>query len=220
MARPVPYDKTPRTAEGRLSGVTTIAEPDRPMRRPFRGMLGLAVLVLAAGSTGAGPNSPIDRAVDAIEPARVLAHIKALASDGFEGRGPGTEGERKTVAYLTDQFRSMGLTPGNPDGTFVQDVPLVGFRAKRVLGSFATRGGPIGLSFPEEVGDQLFKLVGRPSGGLAMMGFRVLMYGAALVGAIVYLTRIKEVRGLTASAHQIEEELSEGELDEGTREIA
>ncbi len=72
--------------------------------------------------------------------------------------------------------------------------------------------GALGLS--EEVGDQLFKLVGHPSGGLAMMGFRVLMYGAALIGAIVYLTRIKEVRGLTASAHQIEEEMSEGELDD------
>ncbi len=120
------------------------------MRRHFRGMLGLAAMVLAAGSTGAGTDSELDRAVDGIEPGRVLAHIKALASDEFEGRGPGTEGERKTVAYLTDQFRSMGLKPGNPDGTFVQEVPLVGFRAKRVLGSFATRGGPIGLSFPED----------------------------------------------------------------------
>jgi hypothetical protein len=47
-----------------------------------------------------------------------------------------------------------------------------------------------------------------------MMGFRVVMYGGALVGAIVYLARLKEVRGLTASAHQIEEELMEGDLDE------
>ena len=47
-----------------------------------------------------------------------------------------------------------------------------------------------------------------------MMGFRVLMYGGGLVGAIVYLAKLKEVRGLTASAHQIEEELIEGELEE------
>ena len=71
--------------------------------------------------------------------------------------------------------------------------------------------GALGLS--EGVGDQLFKLVNHPSGGLAMMGFRVLMYGGALVGAIVYLAKLKEVRGLTASAHQIEEELSEGDLE-------
>ena len=35
-------------------------------------------------------------------------HIKVLASDDFEGRGPGTAGEEKTVAYLTDQFAGWG----------------------------------------------------------------------------------------------------------------
>jgi uncharacterized protein (TIRG00374 family) len=73
--------------------------------------------------------------------------------------------------------------------------------------------GALGLS--ESVADQLFKLVQHPSGFLAMMGFRVVMYGGALVGAIVYLAKLKEVRGLTASAHQIEEGLVEGERDEG-----
>ena len=75
--------------------------------------------------------------------------------------------------------------------------------------------GALGLS--EGVADQLFKLVGHPSGCLAMMGFRVVMYGGALVGAIVYLAKLKEVRGLTASAHQIEEEMIEGDLDETGR---
>ncbi len=60
--------------------------------------------------------------------------------------------------------------------------------------------GALGLT--EAVGDQLFKQVGHPSGFLAMMGFRVLMYTGGLVGACVYLARIKEVRELTASAHR------------------
>ncbi len=72
--------------------------------------------------------------------------------------------------------------------------------------------GALGLS--EEVGQQLFKLVGHPSGALAMMGFRVLMYAGGLLGACVYLWNYKEVRSLTASAHHIEEELLEGKLDE------
>ena len=72
--------------------------------------------------------------------------------------------------------------------------------------------GALGLS--EEVGQQLFKLVGHPSGALAMMGFRVLMYAGGLVGACVYLWKLKEVRSLTASAHEIEDEMLEGELDE------
>jgi uncharacterized protein (TIRG00374 family) len=72
--------------------------------------------------------------------------------------------------------------------------------------------GALGLT--EGVADQLFELVRHPSGSLTMMGFRVLMYAGGLVGAIVYLAKLKEVRGLTAAAHQIEEELSEGDLDE------
>jgi len=54
---------------------------------------------------------------------RISQHIKILASDEFEGRKPGTPGEEKTVAYLVEQFRKLGLKPG-PDGRYVQDVPL------------------------------------------------------------------------------------------------
>ena len=56
----------------------------------------------------------------------LLAATKTLASDEFEGRAPGSAGETKTVAFLTEHFSALGLTPGNPDGTWVQDVPLVG----------------------------------------------------------------------------------------------
>ena len=49
-----------------------------------------------------------------------------LASDAFEGRAPGTKGEDLTVAYLVDELRKMGLAPGNPDGSWVQRIPLVG----------------------------------------------------------------------------------------------
>ncbi|PYQ47655.1 MAG: peptidase M28 [Acidobacteria bacterium] len=56
----------------------------------------------------------------------VLAHTKVLASDDYEGRAPGTRGEERTVAYLVEQFKKMGLQPGNTDGTFIQKVPLVG----------------------------------------------------------------------------------------------
>ncbi|HKT79648.1 MAG TPA: M28 family peptidase [Vicinamibacterales bacterium] len=56
----------------------------------------------------------------------LLAHTRKLASDEFEGRGPGTRGEELTVEYLVDQFQRLGLKPGNADGSFVQQVPLVG----------------------------------------------------------------------------------------------
>jgi Zn-dependent M28 family amino/carboxypeptidase len=56
----------------------------------------------------------------------LLAEIERLASDEFEGRAPGSPGEALTVAYLTEQFQALGLEPGNPDGSWVQNVPLVG----------------------------------------------------------------------------------------------
>jgi hypothetical protein len=60
---------------------------------------------------------------------RMLQHIRTLSSDQFEGRGPGSNGEQLTIQYLQDQFRSSGLEPGNPDGTYLQNVPLVGITA-------------------------------------------------------------------------------------------
>lgn len=59
---------------------------------------------------------------------RMLADIRALSSDEFQGRGPGTKGEELSIAYIEKQFRDAGLEPGNPDGTYLQAVPLTGVR--------------------------------------------------------------------------------------------
>jgi len=56
----------------------------------------------------------------------VVQHVRVLSSDEYEGRAPGTKGEDLSVKYLDDQFRKIGLKPGNTDGTYVQKVPLVG----------------------------------------------------------------------------------------------
>ena len=59
----------------------------------------------------------------------LLQTIRVLASDEYEGRAPGTPGEDKTVIYLIDQCRKLGLKPGNPDGTYFQNVALWGVRS-------------------------------------------------------------------------------------------
>jgi Zn-dependent M28 family amino/carboxypeptidase len=61
-----------------------------------------------------------------IEPQAILDRIKILSSDEYEGRAPGTKGEDLTVRYLEDEFKKLGLQPGNTDGTYIQKVPLVG----------------------------------------------------------------------------------------------
>jgi hypothetical protein len=66
------------------------------------------VLLLAATASCALARS--------IDPARLSDHIKVLSSDAFEGRGPGTPGETKTVAYIAEQFKAVGLTPAGDNG--------------------------------------------------------------------------------------------------------
>lgn len=52
-------------------------------------------------------------------------HIRTLASDEFEGRLPGTRGERLTLQYLEDACTGLGLLPGGANGSWLQSVPLV-----------------------------------------------------------------------------------------------
>jgi Zn-dependent M28 family amino/carboxypeptidase len=92
--------------------------------------------VTAQMTTGqAGLRTAFTRSVDPIPKTNdLLEHIRILSSDEFEGRGPGTPGEEKTVSYLVAKFKEFGLAPGNPDGTYIQKVPLMGFTAKPTFG--------------------------------------------------------------------------------------
>ena len=76
-----------------------------------------------------------------IDGSAVLEHTKVLSSDKFEGRGPGTNGEEKTVNYIVEEFKKVGLGPGNIDGTFIQAIPLVGITANPEMILTFERGG-------------------------------------------------------------------------------
>lgn len=65
----------------------------------------------------------------AVDPKLFLEHVRALSSDAFEGRLPGTRGEELTVGYIADQLRQFGVRPGAADGSYIQAVPLVGVTA-------------------------------------------------------------------------------------------
>src|SRR5712691_8223254 len=93
----------------------------------------LLMAIAVAACSGTPPSAlapglervPIGQ-LPAIDMNALLAHVKALSSDEFEGRAPGTKGEELSVNYLADQFKTVGLKPGNTDGTYFQKVPLVG----------------------------------------------------------------------------------------------
>lgn len=67
-------------------------------------------------------------ATPSFDGARISRDVKELASDAYEGRGPATAGEEKTIAYLSKQFAEAGLQPGgdlaNGKRTWTQAVPL------------------------------------------------------------------------------------------------
>jgi Zn-dependent M28 family amino/carboxypeptidase len=91
----------------------------------------------------------LEPALEAITPDGLLAHIKVLASDEFEGRAPGTKGEELSVKYITDQFQKVGLKPGNPDGTYIQEVPLAGIKSEPRM-SFTVGDGTSDLKYPDD----------------------------------------------------------------------
>lgn len=124
----------------------------------------IALVALAIGCTTAPTNqatnagepagsaavlAELKPAFDAITANDIMQHTKALSADEYEGRAPGTKGEELTVNYLTQQLQRIGLKPGNPDGTFVQKVPLVGFTGEPTA-SFTAGNKQMSLTFPQD----------------------------------------------------------------------
>jgi Zn-dependent M28 family amino/carboxypeptidase len=73
---------------------------------------------ITAAQSAESPSGPID-------PQRLSATVRTLASDEFAGRSPGSAGEERTVEFLTQSLRSLGLQPGGDNGSWTQLVPLV-----------------------------------------------------------------------------------------------
>lgn len=96
----------------------------------------LVLLTLAAASAQAADTPKFD-------PQRLSHDVKVLSSDEFEGRGPNTAGETRTVNYLIEQFKAAGLQPGGDlaggKRSWTQDVPLGRFEIK----------GPVKLTLTE-----------------------------------------------------------------------
>jgi Zn-dependent M28 family amino/carboxypeptidase len=66
----------------------------------------------------------IESGLESITAEEMKDHLSVLASDDFLGRFPATIGEEKTVRYLEEQFKQIGLEPANGNSYF-QVVSLV-----------------------------------------------------------------------------------------------
>jgi Zn-dependent M28 family amino/carboxypeptidase len=97
------------------------------------------LLVIAASTAFAAGKPPT------FDPARLSAEDRMLSSDAFEGRGPASPGEEKTVAYVIAQMKAAGLQPGgdrkNGKRAWTQAVPLGRFQIQGAMDMKISAGG-------------------------------------------------------------------------------
>ena len=113
------------------------------MFRKMMGGVAVAAVLLSAGMASAQDFSA----------ARISDNIRTISADEYQGRYPGTEGERMVLAWLQAQYEAMGLEPGGPNGQWLQPVSLK--RYSPVAGATAAWTGPDGTSHPLSVGTDI-----------------------------------------------------------------
>ncbi|HEY1272658.1 MAG TPA: M28 family metallopeptidase [Terriglobales bacterium] len=93
----------------------------------------LANFLFAAATPGKRPRISTVRlpavavaAMQSINPDRIRAHVRFLASDLLEGRGTGQRGGDIAAEYLATQFALYGLKPAGENQSYLQRVPMAG----------------------------------------------------------------------------------------------
>lgn len=95
-------------------------------------------------------NKRIKPALESITVDDIKNHISVLASDDFLGRAPATIGEEKTISYLAEQFKQIGLKPANKESYF-QEVSLVKITADHTMKLNITGGKQnLSLAFSDD----------------------------------------------------------------------
>jgi Zn-dependent M28 family amino/carboxypeptidase len=90
----------------------------------------VVVLLSAACGLVAQELPPAVKAAEAsIDGEKIRAHVRFLADDLLEGRGPGLRGSELAAKYIATQFALYGLKPGGDNGTYMQQVNFVGMKA-------------------------------------------------------------------------------------------
>jgi Zn-dependent M28 family amino/carboxypeptidase len=92
-------------------------------------------------------------AAASIDPEKIRAHVRFLASDLLEGRGPGTRGGQLAAEYIATQFALAGLRPAGDNGTYFQAVPFMAVHTEAEKTSFTlapATGAPIHLNYNQD----------------------------------------------------------------------
>lgn len=111
-------------------------------------LLSLSMAVLAQAIP-----AELKAAEASIDGEKIRAHVKFLADDLLEGRGPGLRGSELAAKYIATQFAVYGLRPGGDNGTYLQQVNFVGMKAIPEKTSFALQpktGSAIALKYGDD----------------------------------------------------------------------
>ncbi|MEM8734771.1 MAG: M20/M25/M40 family metallo-hydrolase [Planctomycetota bacterium] len=92
----------------------------------FLGVHGLVLKQAKSQENVWKPSESAEAAAGQIRDAVFRSHIRFLADDLLEGRGPGTRGDALAQLYIQTQLEALGVAPGAGQGEWTQDVPLVG----------------------------------------------------------------------------------------------
>ena len=101
----------------------------------------------------AGVPAAARQAAASIDPEKIRAHVRFLASDLLEGRGPGTRGGQLAAEYIATQFALAGARPAGENGTYFQKVPLMAVHTEVDKTNFTlvpASGAPIHLKYGED----------------------------------------------------------------------
>src|SRR6204780_2262316 len=101
----------------------------------------------------AGVPAAARQAAANIDPEKIRAHVRFLANDLLEGRGPGTRGGRLAAEYIATQFALAGARPAGENGTYFQKVPLMAVHTEVDKTSFTllpATGAPIHLKYGDD----------------------------------------------------------------------
>jgi Zn-dependent M28 family amino/carboxypeptidase len=131
-------------------------------------VLVLAALVGAHSISAQRPSTPIPPP----SAAAMDAHLRYLADDLLEGRGPGTRGGDLAAKYIAAQFEAMGLEPAGPAASYFQPVALVGMKPAAEF-SWGTSGHGRRLSY----GDDFVAWADRPDSSVGVSNADVLFVG-------------------------------------------
>jgi Zn-dependent M28 family amino/carboxypeptidase len=114
-------------------------------------------------------------ALRSLSASNLLSWTRTLASDEFEGRGPGSRGEERATRWIAGQMEQAGLTPGGPGGSWFQAVPMVGIRSTVSAGA-SVAGGRQPWNLPQDLvawAPAALEHVSVTNSGLVFVGYGV-----------------------------------------------